>query len=291
MNKTAAKLHAFNDSIRNSVWFHMVTELLDRFSRHDVLTLSAALAFYTALSLSPLLLITLSVVGVLGEHSETRLLQEIRNVLGDQASAAITTIIHSAHARPTLGNTARTLGIVFLVFSASSVFVQLQYSLNRIWEIEGKTAGGLWSLIRHRLLSMGMVISLGFLALVSLLVSTVLSFFLTGEGEIWQFMNFLITLLVFSVLFGLIFKFVPDVKISWNNALYGGAVTAILFALGKYVIGIYLGRSAVGSAYGAAGSLIVFLTWVYYSSVIVFTGAEITCILTARHTGTKRPAS
>ncbi|WP_157662676.1 YihY/virulence factor BrkB family protein [Sulfuriferula sp. AH1] len=291
MNKLVKITHAISDTVSMNRWFSVGKELLEKFSKHEILTLSAALAFYTALSLSPLLLITLSVVGVLGEHSQTRLLEEIRNVLGDQASTAITTVIHSAHTRPSLGNLARTLGILFLVFSASSVFVQLQYSLNKIWEIEGKISAGLWSLIRHRLLSMGMVISLGFLALVSLLVSTVLSFFLTGEGQIWQFMNFLVTLLVFSALFALIFKFVPDTKISWRNAFSGGIVTAILFALGKNMIGIYLGRSAVGSAYGAAGSLIVFLTWVYYSSVIVFTGAEITCILTTRHTGVKRPAS
>lgn len=291
MNKLSEAIHAFNGSIRKNAWFPLLKELLDKFGKHEILTLSAALAFYTALSLSPLLLITLSVVGVLGEHSQTRLLEEIRNVLGDQASSAITTIIHSAHTRPSLGNLARTLGILFLMFSASSVFVQLQYSLNKIWEIEEKVSAGLWSLIRHRLLSMGMVISLGFLALVSLLVSTALSFFLTGEGQIWQFMNFLVTLLVFSVLFGLIFKFVPDVKIPWSDAFYGGMVTALLFALGKNMIGIYLGRSAVGSAYGAAGSLIVFLTWVYYSSVIVFTGAEITCLLTARRPGAKRRVS
>lgn len=291
MNKLARTVHAFNDAVSKNRWFLLVKELLEKLGKHEIMTLSAALAFYTALSLSPLLLITLSVVGVLGEHSQARLLEEIRSVLGNQASTAITTIIHSAHTRPALGNLARTLGILFLVFSASSVFVQLQYSLNKIWEIEGKINAGLWSLIRHRLLSMGMVISLGFLALVSLLVSTVLSFLLTGEGQIWQYMNFLVTLLVFSVLFALIFKFVPDVKIPWRDSLYGGIVTAILFALGKNVIGIYLGRSAVGSAYGAAGSLIVFLTWVYYSSVIVFTGAEITCILTSRHTGVNRPAS
>ena len=259
--------------------------LLDKFNQHDVLTLSAALAFYTALSLAPLLLITLSVVGLLGENSQTQLLHQIRNVLGAQASSAIATIIDSAHNRPKAGGFAGVVGVLILIFSASSVFAQLQFSLNKIWEIETPMRVGLWALIRQRLLSMGMVISLGFLALVSLVVSTVLSFVLTSQGQIWQVVNVGVTLLVFSALFALIFKFLPDLQISWRDAFYGGLVTAILFAIGKSLIGIYLGRSAIGSAYGAAGSLIVLLAWVYYTSAIVFTGAEITRVLAARHRG------
>jgi membrane protein len=260
-------------------------EVLDKFNQHDVLTLSAALAFYTALSLAPLLLITLSVVGLLGEQSQAQLIQQIQSVLGEQASTAITTIIDSAQDRPSVGSFAGIVGVVILIFSASGVFAQLQSSLNKIWEVQGQTSSGMWGLVRQRLLSMGMVISLGFIALVSLIVNTILSFLLTSEGQIWQVVNLIVTLLVFSGLFALVFKFLPDVKISWRDSFYGGLVTAILFGIGKSLIGIYLGRSAVGSAYGAAGSLIVLLVWVYYSSVIVFTGAEITRVLAARHPG------
>ena len=259
--------------------------LLDKFNEHDILTLSAALAFYTALSLAPLLLITLSVVGLLGENSQAQLLREIRAVLGNQASIAIATIIDSAHNRPKVGGIVGLIGGLILIFSASSVFAQLQFSLNKIWEIEGKLRLGIGGLIHQRLLSMGMVISLGFLALVSLAVSTVLSFVLTSQGQIWEVANIVVTLLVFSALFASIFKFLPDIQISWRDAFYGGLVTAILFAVGKSLIGIYLGRSAIGSAYGAAGSLIVLLAWVYYSAVIVFMGAEITRVLAARHPG------
>ncbi|MHB1678511.1 MAG: YihY/virulence factor BrkB family protein [Sulfuriferula sp.] len=272
-------------------------ELLDNFNRHDVLTLSAALAFYTALSLAPLLLITLSVVGVLGAKSQTQLLEQIRNVLGEQASSAITSIINSAQQRPHLGSIAGIAGILILLFSASSVFAQLQFSLNTILDSKAQTSAGLWGLIRRRLLSIGMVISFGFLALVSLVASAVLSYILTNDGQMWQFLNTLVTLLVFSATFALIFKFVPDAKISWKDSFYGGITTAILFALGKSLIGIYLGHSAIGSAYGAAGSLIVLLAWVYYSAVIVFTGAEITNVVATRHKSTrptcpaKRPAS
>lgn len=268
------------------MWKNIISftkELLYNFNKHNVLTLSAALAFYTVLSLAPLLLITLSVVGVLGEKSKTQLLDQVQSVLGAQASSAITTIIDSAQQRPNLGSIAGIAGIFILLFSASSVFAQLQYSLNTIWESKTHTSSGLWGLIRSRLLSVGMVISFGFLALVSLVASTVLSYMLTNQGQVWELVNFLITLLVFSGAFALIFKFLPDVKIAWKDSFYGGFTTAILFVLGKSLIGIYLGHSAIGSAYGAAGSLIVLLAWVYYSAAIVFTGAEITNVITTRH--------
>lgn len=258
-------------------------ELLYNFNKHNVLTLSAALAFYTVLSLAPLLLITLSVVGVLGEKSKTQLLDQVQSVLGAQASSAITTIINNAQQRPNLGSIAGIAGIFILLFSASGVFAQLQYSLNTIWESETHTSYGLWGLIRSRLLSVGMVLSFGFLALVSLIASTALSYMLTNQGHVWELVNVLITLLVFSGAFALIFKFLPDVKIAWKDSFYGGFTTAILFVFGKSLIGIYLGHSAIGSAYGAAGSLIVLLAWVYYSAAIVFTGAEITNVIATRH--------
>ena len=259
-----------------------IGELLNNFNRHQVLTLSAALAFYTALSLAPLLLITLSVVGLLGGKSQLHLLEQIRSVLGDPASAAVTTVIDNAQQRPHLGSFAGIAGIVILLFSASSVFAQLQFSLNTIWDCQTQTSASWWVLIRRRLLSIGMVISFGFLALVSLLVSAVLSYVLTNDGEIWQIVNLMVTLLVFTIAFAMIFKFLPDANIPWKDSLYGGLTTAVLFALGKSVIGIYLGHSAIGSAYGAAGSLIVLLAWVYYSAIIVFTGAEITNVTTNR---------
>lgn len=259
-------------------------ELLNNFNRHQILTLSAALAFYTALSLAPLLLITLSVVSLLGGKAQAHLLEQIRSVLGNPASIAVTTIINSAQQRPHLGSVAGIIGILILLFSASSVFAQLQFSLNTIWDCSTQSSTGWWILIRRRLLSVGMVISFGFLALVSLLVSAILSYVLTQNGEIWQIVNLLVTLMVFTVAFAMIFKFLPDANISWKDSFYGGITTAILFAIGKSVIGIYLGHSAIGSAYGAAGSLIVLLAWVYYSATIVFTGAEITSVVAAhRH--------
>lgn len=254
-------------------------ELINGFIGHDLMTLSGALAFFTALSLAPLILILVAVVGLMGENSQIHLLSQIENLMGEQAAAAITSIVNSANDKPELGSIAGIIGGVVLLFAASGVFAQLQSSLNVIWHAEDKVHSGLWGWLRKRLLSMGMVISLGFLAIVSLGASAALAFFFQQQGEVWKVINGFASLGVFSLLFGVIFKYLPDVKLSWRNALVGGIATAVLFTFGKYMIGFYLGKSAVGSAYGAAGSLIVLLVWVYYSALIVFSGAEITRIL------------
>jgi membrane protein len=254
-------------------------------SQHDVFTLSAALAFYTALALAPLLVITLTVVGLLGENSQAQLLAQIQGLLGNQAASAINAIIESSQKKPDTGTIAGIVSILVLLFSASGVFAQIQSSLNVIFEAQGKVSKGAWGWIRKRILSMGMVLTLGFLAMVSLVVSAALAFVFTNEGLLWKVINFAISLGVFTVLFGLLFKYLPDAQLSWKRSFAGGLVTAILFAIGKYLIGLYLGKSAVGSSYGAAGSLVVLLSWVYYSALILFSGAEITRVLTEREKG------
>lgn len=264
-------------------WKAFFKELARGFSGHDLMTLAAALAFYTALSLAPLLVILLSVIGLMGENSQDQLVQQIQGLMGSQASEAVRGIIESADKRPTAGSIAGVLSVLALLFSASGVFAQLQASLNVIWEAQGKAAKGAWGWIRKRLLSMGMVITLGFLAMVSLLTSTILSFFFQGDGgALISIVNTLVSIAVFSFIFALVHKYLPDADLTWKNAFVGGTVTAVLFTIGKSLIGLYLGKSAVGSSYGAAGSLVVLLAWVYYSGVIVFTGAEITRILAAR---------
>jgi membrane protein len=267
---TPISVHSFSD-------FKKAAALaFSNFSKHDVLTLSAALAFYTTLSLAPLLVIVLSIASLLGQDSQTQLINQIHALLGDQAASAIDAIIDSSKERPELRSGAGIASVVLLLFTAGGVFAQLQSSLNVIFETTAKASAGAWGWFRKRLLSMGMVITLGFLALVSLILSTVLSFILNQEGQLWQIVNFIVTIAVFSGLFAMILKYLPDIKITWKSALWGGFVTAILFSIGKTLIGLYLGKSAVGSAYGAAGSLVVLLTWVYYSGIILFLGAEIT---------------
>jgi membrane protein len=247
------------------------------FSKHDLMTLSAALAFYTALSLSPLMLLLISAVSLVG-GAESKFIQQVQYLMGSQATEAIKTVIDNAQDRPNLGSFAGIFGVLTLLFSASGIFSQLQSSLNVIWEAEEKTEGAGWkTFLRKRVFSMGMVLALAFIAVVSLVVSTGLSAVMPTDEGIWRAVNLIASLAVFSYLFALIFKYLPDVKISWRHVLFGGFVTALMFTAGKYLIGLYLGKSALGSTYGAAGSLIVLLAWVYYSSLILFVGAEFTC--------------
>ncbi len=261
------------------------------FSNHRLMTQAAALAFYTTLSLAPLLLITLSVVGLLGQNSQDRLLEQIDALMGSQAADAIQAIIQSSDQRPELGSLAGILGGLALLFSASGVFAQLQESLNSIFDAEKPEGKGAWVWIRRRLLSMGMVLTFGFLALVSLIASTALAYFFGKEGAIWKVVNTLVSLAAFAGMFTLILKYMPDVRMSWKNSFRGGLVTALLFIVGKSLIGIYLGQSAVGSAYGAAGSLVILLVWVYYSAIIFFSGAEITHILDSPENATENLAT
>ncbi len=264
-------------SIKNFSDFKKAADLtFANFAKHDIMTLAAALAFYTSLSLAPMLIILLSIASLMGSSSQTQLIDQIHGLLGDQAAQAIDAIIDSTKEKPQMRSFAGIFSALLLLFTASGVFAQLQLSLNVIFETTSKASAGMWGWIRKRILSMGMVITLGFLALVSLVLSTLLAFVFKGESQIWQILNFVATITVFSALFAIIFKYLPDIKIPWKSAFIGGLVTAVLFAIGKVLIGLYLGKSAVGSAYGAAGSLIVLLSWVYYSGIILFLGAEIT---------------
>ncbi len=239
-------------------------KFIEAFNTHDLMTMAAALAFYTALALAPLLLIVLAVVGLLGENSKNSLMNEIQGLMGPQAAGAINSIVEAANNNPHKGGIAGAFGVAFLLFTAGGVFAQLQDSLNVIWDSKGEAPTGKWSWVRKRLLSMGMVLTLGFLALVSLVVSTVLATVFTSEGTIWMVINVLISGFIFAAMFSLLFKYLPDAKLGWKDAFIGGAITAVLFIIGKSLIGLYIGKSALGSAYGAAGSLIVFLSWVYY---------------------------
>jgi membrane protein len=197
-----------------------------------------------------------------------------------------------------VGIVSSIVGIVVLLFGASGVFGELQAALNTVWEVQPKPDRGLWGMIKDRFFSFTMVLGVGFLLLVSLLLSAALSAVgrflserLPGGEALWQVLNFVISLGVVTSLFALIFKVVPDVKIEWRNVWIGAAVTALLFTLGKFLLGLYLGKASFASMYGAAGSLVVLVVWVYYSAQILFLGAEFTQVY-ARHNGSNmRPSS
>ncbi|HEU4410957.1 MAG TPA: YihY/virulence factor BrkB family protein [Polyangiaceae bacterium] len=246
--------------------------------------LAAALAFYTVLSLAPLVVIAVSVAGlVVGEEAARgQLSGQIATLVGPQAGAAIEGILANAH-KPSAGVVGTIVGAAALLLGASGVFGELQDSLNTIWEVTPKPGRGLWGVLRDRFFSFTMVLGVGFMLLVSLVVSTalaaagkVLSGALPGGETLWGAVNFVVSFGIITTLFALIYKAVPDVKVHWGDVWVGALVTALLFTLGKIGIGLYLGKSTVASAYGAAASVVVITVWVYYSAQILFLGAEFT---------------
>jgi membrane protein len=256
--------------------------------------LAAALAFYTLLSVAPLLVIATAIAGLaFGQDAASgKLVEEMRGFMGDAGADVVKTTIEHAD-RPKTGVFATIVGIVTLLVGASGVFGELQAAMNAVWNVKPKPGQGIWGTIRTRFLSFGMVLVVGFLLLVSLVITTALSAFgdyisgmVPGLPTLMHVANFVFSFLVVAILFALIFKFLPDAKIAWRDVWFGALVTAALFTLGKYLIGLYLGKAAPGSAFGAAGSVVAFLIWVYYSGLIVFFGAELTEV-TAKHAGRK----
>jgi membrane protein len=254
----------------------LIKDSASRFSSDKVPMMGAALSYYTAFSIAPLLVIVLGIVGmVMGKDSGRTIYQALAGMVGPNGAEAIRSMVQSRGDPGKTGTIATIVGVVTLIAGASGVFTQLQESLNLIWRVTKKPTAGWMSVIRQRLLSFGMVGTISFLLLVSLVASAALAT-VGGAGLAWKALNVVVSLAVTAVMFAAVFKFLPDVKLQWRDVLTGGLFTAALFTLGKSAIGAYIGRSGVASAYGAAGSLIVVLLWVFYSSQLVLFGAEFT---------------
>jgi membrane protein len=260
---------------------NMVKRTFQRFFAKDTFEMGAALAYYTIFSLAPLVLIAISIAGlVFGQEAASgRISEQISDAVGPTVGDAIQKTLENT--RNSGGSTASTIiGVVVLLIGASGVFVQLQNSLNKIWEVPAKETGGVWGFIRTRLLSFAMVLGVGFLLLVSLIISTVLSalsnYLAPGQTALYQIVNQVVSFLVITALLAAIFKYLPDTHVSWRHVWIGAAVTAVLFIVGKYLIGLYLAKGSVASAYGAAGSLVIILVWVCYASQILLFGAQFT---------------
>lgn len=256
----------------------------------DASTLAAALAYYALLSLAPLLVISIGVAGwFLGpEAARGQVAGELGGIMGGDAAKGVQAVVASAEG-PERGALATAVGIVTLFVGASGVFGQLQSSLNKVWEVEPKPGQGIWGQVKTRFFSFTMVLGVAFLLLVSLVLSSVLSSLgsvladtLPGGALLWQVVNFVFSLAVVTLLFALIFKVIPDAKVAWRDVWLGAAVTALLFTIGKQLLGLYLGKAAVGSSYGAAGSIVVLVVWVYYAAQILFFGAEFTQVQARR---------
>jgi membrane protein len=247
-------------------------------------SMGAAIAYYTIFSIAPLLVIAIGVAGfAFGGDARETVFSSLQGLLGEQGGTAVASMVDAAANRPRAGMVATAIGVVTLLVGASSVFGQLQTALNLVWKVATKPHAGWSVLIRQRLLSFGMVAVVGFLLLVSMVVSAGLaaagtwaSEALPGGQTLWSAVNFAFSLAVITALFSALFKLLPDVKLSWRDVRVGGFVTALLFVVGKAAIGAYIGRSGVASSYGAAGSIIVVLLWVFYSSQILLYGAEFT---------------
>ena len=250
--------------------------------------LSAALAYYTIFSLAPMLLIIIAVTGFFWQKDvvQTQVLNQIGGLVGDEGKTFVSDLLTSA-SNPAKGIAATIVGIITLLFGALGVFNELHNALNTIWEVkEEETTGFVESIkkvIFGRLLSFTMILGIGFLLLVSLVISAGLSAVQETIGNaiplseiLLQILNLVISVAAITVLFALIFKVLPDAEIAWRDVWLGAFVTALLFSLGKFLIGIYLGNSTVGSSFGAAGSLVLLLLWIYYSVQILLFGAEFT---------------
>ncbi|HXJ80722.1 MAG TPA: YihY/virulence factor BrkB family protein [Candidatus Methylomirabilis sp.] len=253
--------------------------------------LAAALSFYTLLSLSPLVLVVVSSAGLVwGEQAvRAELVREIEQVAGPAGAETVELVLRHAE-DPRRNRASIIVGIATLLFGATTLFAQLQASLNQIWNVKAMTNRRvLWSLIRTRLVSLALVLTVGFVLLVSLVLSAALvalhgylSHVWPRGGSLWQGVNLLFSLTIITMLVAAIYQVLPDVRIGWRYVWRGALFTALLFGTGKSLIASYLGHASIGSAYGAAGSLVVFLVWVYYSSLILFLGAEMTQVYARR---------
>ncbi|MEO9136364.1 MAG: YihY/virulence factor BrkB family protein [Casimicrobiaceae bacterium] len=277
-----------------AVW-SLTKESFSQWSDDYAPSMGAALAYYTIFSIAPLLIIAIAVAGFFfgADAARGEIFTQLRGLLGDQGATAIEAMVRSA-SQTGHGSFAAIAGIVMLLIGATSVFGELQTDLDRIWDSPEPRHGGLWGMLRGRVLSFGMVLGIGFLLLVSLVLSAALAalgHFWSGWFPGWTFLlqaiNFVISLLVVTGLFGMIYKFLPRCDIGWEDVWVGAGVTSLLFSIGKLLIGLYLGKSSVASSFGAAGSLVIVLLWVYYSSQVFLLGAEFTRVYSYRH-GTRK---
>ncbi|HWA05947.1 MAG TPA: YihY/virulence factor BrkB family protein [Ignavibacteria bacterium] len=257
--------------------------------------MAAALSYYSAFSLGPLLIIVIAIAGFFfGEDAaKGQIFSELKNLVGPDGAIMIETILKGA-ASKSAGIFAAVVSIILLVLGSIGVFLELQESLNIIWGVELKPGRGLWLFIRNRLISFSMVVAMGFLLMVSLIISSAISLVNSYMSEQFPSLlplafifNNLSSLIVLTVMFSLIYKVLPDVVISWKYVWFGSVLTSILFTLGKYLISLYLGSSSFSSTYGAAASLVIIFVWIYYSGLILYFGAELTQVVRKRYNSQK----
>lgn len=275
-----------------TIW-SLLKETVDEWQRDKVSQMAAALAYYTLFSIAPLLVIAVAVAGaVFGqEAARGEVVAQIQGLLGKAGAEVVQTALANTQ-NPQSGNgiVPFIISTLALIFGASGVFIQLQESLNAVWNVEPSPQAGVKAVVRKRIFSFAMVVTIGFILMVSLIVSTTLAALSTFTNQLfpaleslWRLVNIGISLGVFTLLFALIYKYLPDIYIAWKDVLVGAFFTSILFSIGKELLGLYLGNGSFGSAYGAAGSVVTILAWIYYAVQIMLFGAEFTQVYTRRY--------
>ncbi len=271
-------------AIMKNRWVELLKRAFSGWIEDKAQRMSAALAYYSLFSIAPLLVITVGLVGaVYGEKAASgQLYEELKGAMGSESAEAIQSMVRSA-SKPNQGALATAIGFIILMLGASGVFNELRDALNTIWGVKSKPTVGIVGMLHGKLLNFGMVLGIGFLLLVSLMISTAiaglnqrLESVLPLPAWIWATVAFIISLGLVTTLFALIYKVLPDVQIRWRHVWFGAFITAVLFEIGKTGLSWYLGREGIASTFGAAGSIVLLLLWVYYTSCILFFGAEFT---------------
>lgn len=271
------------------IW-KLLVETFDQFIDDKGFKMAAALSYYAAFSIGPLLMIVISIAGIFygEEAARGEISKQITYLVGPDGSEMIETIIKGA-SNKTTGIIAGIVSILFLVLGSVGVFLELQESLNIIWGVEMKPGRGVWGFVKNRLVSFSMVVATGFIMMVSLLINSLiymvynfLNTYMNNLLPASELINIITSFIIITLLFAMIFKYLPDVLISWRYVWFGAVITSLLFAIGKYFIGLYLGNSSYSSTYGAAASVVILFIWIYYSGIILFFGAEFTQVYRKR---------
>ncbi|HEX2866007.1 MAG TPA: YihY/virulence factor BrkB family protein [Ignavibacteriales bacterium] len=273
-----------------SLIWNVIKETGSKWSDDKAPKLAASLSFYTIFSIAPLLLLIIAIAGFVfgNDAAQGKIVEELQSFVGHESAVLIQNAIKQS-SNIQSGIIATVIGVVTLLLGASGVFLELQDSLNMIWKVRRRPAKALAAFIRSRLVSFSLIIAVGILLMASLIVSTLITalsgfieHYISIPAFVLSLTDFAVSLIIMIVLFSLIYLVLPDVKLSWKDVRIGGLITSLLFILGKYLISLYLGRSSISSTFGAAGSLAIFIVWIYYTAQILFLGAEFTYVYAVR---------
>lgn len=263
--------------------------LAQRFTEIDLMTQAASLSFYALLSMAPLLLLLLWLTASLYPPAQQSLIDQIEQIAGANAATVANTVIRNATEQPSVGSLAGLWSTLLLFVGATVVFAQLQGVLNLIFRSNRQQLNSVWAWLKKRVFSMGVVLALGFLLIISMIATTTLQVVFAHLPSLLPAVGYATTLLLYAAAFAFLYHYLPDRRVAWRQAILGGVITALLFALGRYLIGLYLARAAPGSAYGSMGALVLLLVWMYYAILVFFAGALITAVINERAEARTQP--